>query len=250
LYFINDDCLIGNAGSSNIWRNCVVWKGYWGHAIIALTKVGEIPTLNCLWENNDIIGDDGSGAEPLIKFARPLNTDTNLAGSRQNMVIRNLRIEGRRAGPLVKIKASDHDVMTGFHFENISTTTTLASEGELRAEGTGTVGEVDFLNLHYAAKLVTNFAGTKISIAGNGNVATPQILNIPTPLLSMSLSGTSNALLNLSKGQPSYPYQIQTATNFSNWTTWQTLVPNTNGTGQLTYSNISGDSERFYRAIP
>jgi hypothetical protein len=249
LYFINDDCLIGNAGSSNIWRNCVVWKGYWGHAIIALTKVGENPTLNCLWENNDIIGDDGSGAEPLTKFARPLNADPALGGTRQNMVIRNLRIEGRRAGPLVKIKASDLDVIDGVHFENISTTTTLLSEGELRAEGTGTVGGVDFLNLHYAGKLVTNFVGTKISIVGT-NVATPQIVNIPTPLLSMSLSGSTNALLYLSKGQPSYPYQIQTSTTLSNWTTWQTLVPNTNGTGQLTYSNISGDSERFYRAIP
>ena len=197
LYFINDDCLIGNHGNNNTFRNCVIWRGFWGHAIIALTQAGSAATTNCLWDNNDIIGDDANLSAPLIHFHQPTSaTNNNVGGTRLNMVIRNLRIEGDRGGVLVKILADPGDVLDGFHFENISTTATLSSEGSLQSNSNGVVSGVDFLNLRYAGVLVTNFAGTKISIVGT-NVATPQILQIPNPPTNLTATAVSTNQIKL-----------------------------------------------------
>ncbi|MEI7731082.1 MAG: hypothetical protein WCO56_16010 [Verrucomicrobiota bacterium] len=160
LCFINDDCLIGNNGSNNTWRNCVVWKGNWGRPIISLlANRGTIQGF--LWEDIDIIGFDWK--EPVIKLTQ--NATQGNGGTMENYVIRNIRVESPRICPLIDIKANNFTIKN-ILLEKITTSTTVAEEGKITASGTGSVAGVEFRNLRLDSEWITNFGTAKISTNG------------------------------------------------------------------------------------
>ncbi len=157
LFFQNDDCLIGNSGNNNTWRNCVIWKGNYGRPIVSLVSK---TVANYLWENIDIIGFDGR--EPAVLLRNFRNQGT---ASIDGFVIRNVRVESPRICRLFSITAKNMNVKNVL-IENVSTETTIEEEGLITASDGGSVEGIKFSNLKLAGKPVASLNASKIKTSG------------------------------------------------------------------------------------
>jgi hypothetical protein len=191
LFFQNDDCLIGNYGVGNTWRNCVVWKGNYGRTIVSL-----VPSLgrNWLWENIDIIGFGSS--EPIILLQDLSNTGT---ATLDGFVIRNIRVESPRTAPLIKIVSlatTPAVTIKNILLENITTETTLASEGFIdvskSSSGTSSLVGIEFRDVYLAGTLATSLGTLKITTSGSVSNLTFTSTSAPT-LLNRAVRGSVGA---------------------------------------------------------
>jgi hypothetical protein len=123
-FFVNDDCLIGNNGDNNTWKDCTVWRGPWGHPIVSL--LSKRTSRNYLWENIDVISTEGKG--PIMTLKNYNFTAAAGAGSFSDFTVRNIRVEGPRVGPLIKIQASLCQIKD-YLVENVTTESRLTQEG-------------------------------------------------------------------------------------------------------------------------
>jgi hypothetical protein len=192
LFYQNDDCLIGNWGTGNTWRNCIVWNGVYGRAIVSL--VGST-ARTFLWENIDIIGE--STNNPVILLQNYGNTaPVTLDG----YVIRNVRVESPRTmAPFIKILSlatTPAITMKNILLENITTETTLPSEGLIdvskSSSGTSSVNGLEFRDVYIAGNLVTSLGTLKITSSGSVSNLTFTSTSAPT-LLNRAVRGTVGA---------------------------------------------------------
>jgi len=126
--FNNDDALILGSSTStdlqtgcdNLWSNCIVSPGMWGHPIVAFPNNRANRSDN-LWENIDIIGDFNSGA-PVIHIKGDYFKEKQLTGTMSNFTVRNVWVESPRTGPLFSLNTSSHPnyFVRNFKLENIS----------------------------------------------------------------------------------------------------------------------------------
>ncbi|MBN8219124.1 MAG: hypothetical protein J0L75_20965 [Spirochaetes bacterium] len=159
-FFVNDDCLIANGGSRNTWRRCTIWRSPWGHPIISLLTKRQ--SRDYLWEDIDVIATEGGG--PIITLKNYKNW--GVGGTLENFTVRDVRIEGPRVGPLLKIEAAACTVRR-FLLDRVRAETTLDREGLLAFPAEGADDTVEFRDVTLAGKLVTSLDETKMKTEGD-----------------------------------------------------------------------------------
>jgi hypothetical protein len=125
--FNNDDALIlgsstssdQQTGSDNLWSNCTVSPGNWGHPIVAFPN-NRVNRSDNLWDSIDIIGDFNSGV-PVIHIKGDYFKGSRV-GAMSNFTVRNVWVESPRTGPLFSLNTSSHPdyFVRNFKLENIS----------------------------------------------------------------------------------------------------------------------------------
>ena len=159
-FFINDDCLIANAGNSNVWRRCTIWRSPWGHPIISLLTKRQ--SHGYLWEDIDIFAEEGGGPVITLKNYKNWGKD----GTLTDFTVRNVWVESPRRGPLLKVEASACSI-NNFRLENVFTETTLPNEGLIALPEHGDRGTIVFENVKLAGKTLTSIADAKMTCTGD-----------------------------------------------------------------------------------
>jgi hypothetical protein len=173
--FNNDDALITNRGDNNTFRDCVVWKGNWGHCMISLADNSQ---NNLLWEDVDVIGDQ---AKLSFKVGKTFSIETALNNAttpatavKQNYTFRNIRIEGQmpdEAG-LVYMCAEGTAIIRNITFENVTSgmlrTAAANTEGTLEIKNPGaSIDGIHFKCVKMNETLVNSLAQAHIQAVGS-----------------------------------------------------------------------------------
>jgi len=163
--FNNDDALIVNLGSNNTFRDCVVWKGNWGRAMISIQKAQD----NNLWEDIDIIGNESSTS--ILKGKMIAIMEGTPGYNKTNHTFRDIRIEAPTTAGLIYIDA-DSMAVSNVGLENI-TAKTLHSylspnqgEGVISQSKIGTVYGIHFKCVNLGGVLVNSLADAHIITTG------------------------------------------------------------------------------------
>ncbi|MFZ4544296.1 MAG: T9SS type A sorting domain-containing protein [Saprospiraceae bacterium] len=163
--FNNDDALITNLGSNNTFRDCVVWKGNWGRAMISIQKAQD----NNLWEDIDIIGNE-SGTS-ILNGKMIAIFETTPGYNKTNYTFRNIRIEEPTKAGFIYINA-DSMTVSNIILENI-TSQTLHSygspnqgEGVISQSNIGVVNGIHFKCVNLGGTLINNLSDAHIVSKG------------------------------------------------------------------------------------
>ncbi|MBN1674129.1 MAG: fibronectin type III domain-containing protein [Kiritimatiellae bacterium] len=162
--FCNDDVLMASYGTGSRIRNCVVWKGPWGRPIGSLNG-GTSDQSDALWEDIDIIGDEGPVQDNSAMLASFRIHGSGERGYKKNFTFRNIRIETPRAAPLIYLNA-DGFLMEDFTFENITVENHVSYEGILKAGNGGMINGVHFKSITLGGKAVTSLSAAGIQKSG------------------------------------------------------------------------------------
>lgn len=167
--FNNDDALITNQKDNNTFRDCVVFKGPYGRPMITW---GDNSQSNLLWEDIDIIGNQSPMS---VLWAKMFSIITNATGKsiKQNITVRNVRIEGQiatKAG-FICIDANGTTAVKNVTFENITTellrTTAPNTEGTLVAAAGASIDGVHFKCVKMNNNLITSLEQAHIQPIGS-----------------------------------------------------------------------------------
>ncbi|MEI6076524.1 MAG: hypothetical protein WCS94_13160 [Verrucomicrobiota bacterium] len=164
--FNNDDSLISNRGDDNIFRDCVVWKGPWGHPMVSLNPSNQ---QNLLFEDIDIIADEQRNkfGTICITFGGGSVKTVHGSGTRQNYTYRNIRIEEPRTAILLKLDVGEGSRFENVRLENITAAGQLPFEGMLNASKGGVIDHISFKNVQLNGVVITNLAGANLTSQGN-----------------------------------------------------------------------------------
>jgi hypothetical protein len=167
--FNNDDALISNQRDNNTFRDCVVWKGNYGHCMISLNDNSQ---SNLLWEDIDIIGDEANLDFKVGKMMAITTRETGKA-TKQNFTFRNIRIEGQlpdKAG-LIYIAAKGSSVIKNVTFENITTellrTTADNTEGSINQTPGASIDGIHFKCLRMNGTLINSLEEAHVKVIGD-----------------------------------------------------------------------------------
>ena len=164
--FNNDDSLITNRGSDNVFRDCVVWKGPWGHPMVSLNPSNQ---ENILFEDIDIIADEQRNrfGTIAITFGGGSVKSVRGSGTRRNYTYRNIRIEEPRTATLLKLDVGEGSRFENVRFENITAAGLLPLEGTLSASKGGVIDRISFKNLRLNGGVITSLAEANLTSQGN-----------------------------------------------------------------------------------
>ncbi|MBN1670386.1 MAG: fibronectin type III domain-containing protein [Kiritimatiellae bacterium] len=162
--FNNDDTLASSWGSHTVIRKCVVWKGPYGRPITTLNG-GTANQTDCLFEDIDIIGDEGIVQERSAMIASYRIHGDGARGYKKNFTFRNIRIEEPRVAPLLFLHADGY-LIENFTFENISAEGQESWEGIVRTSNGGTINGLHFKSLSLGGKTISSLAAAHIQSSG------------------------------------------------------------------------------------
>ncbi len=162
--FNNDDSLITNRGDDNVFRDCVVWKGPWGHPMVSLNPISQ---NNILYEDIDIIADEQRNKFGTIAITFGGGSVKNVSGSgtRRNFTYRNIRVEEPRTAILLKLDVGAGSRIENLRMEDITAGGQLPSEGGLSAKG-GVIDQVSFKNVRLNGAVIDSLAGANLTQQG------------------------------------------------------------------------------------
>lgn len=172
--FNNDDALITNLGSNNTFRDCVVWKGNWGRAMISIQKAQD----NNLWEDIDIIGNE-SGTS-ILNGKMIAIFETTPGYNKTNHTFRNIRIEAPTNAGLIYINA-DSMTVSNIILENITSKIQHSylspnqGEGVISQSNIGTVNGIHFRCVNLGGVLINNL--TDAHIISSGTISNLDFVN-------------------------------------------------------------------------
>ncbi|MEI6077871.1 MAG: hypothetical protein WCS94_19985 [Verrucomicrobiota bacterium] len=163
--FNNDDSLITNKGDDNTFRDCVVWKGPWGHPMVSLNPINQ---QNILYEDIDIIADEQRNKFGTIAITFGGGSVKNVSGSgtRRNYTYRNIRIEEPRTAILLKLDVGAGSRFENVRLENIAAAGQLPFEGMLKASPGGVIDHVSFKNVRLNGIVIDSLAGANLTQQG------------------------------------------------------------------------------------
>ena len=167
--FNNDDALITNKGDNNFFRDCVVFKGPYGRPMISF---GDNSQNNLLWDNIDIIGNETAVG---VLWGKMFTIATSATGAsvKQNLVIKNIRIEGQLANKagFICIDANGTTTVRNVLFENITTellrTTAINLEGSLIEAPGATIDGVTFKGVNMNGTIISSLTQGAIQAVGS-----------------------------------------------------------------------------------
>jgi hypothetical protein len=165
--FNNDDALISNQRNDNTFRDCIIWKGRYGRGMVSLSNNSQ---SNVLWEDIDVIGNESAIENLKGKMIAIIETK---AGTKQNFIFRNIRIEGQvatKAG-LICIDSQGSSVIKNINLENITAellrTLTDNAEGTINQSETGSIDGVHFRCVKMNGTLVNSLEDAHIKVIGD-----------------------------------------------------------------------------------
>ncbi|MEI7807491.1 MAG: hypothetical protein WCJ07_03290 [Verrucomicrobiota bacterium] len=164
-FFNNDDSLITNKGDDNTFRDCVVWKGPWGHPMVSLNPINQ---QNILYEDIDIIADEQRnkfGTIAITFGGGSVKTVTG-SGTRRNYIYRNIRIEEPRTAILLKLDVGAGSRFENVRLENITAAGLLPFEGIMSASKGGVIDHVSFKNVRLNGVVIDSLAGANLTQQG------------------------------------------------------------------------------------
>ena len=163
--FNNDDSLITNRGSDNVFRDCVVWKGPWGHPMVSLNPIDQD---NILYEDIDVIADEQRNKFGTIAITFSGGSVKNVSGSgtRRNYTYRNIRIEEDRTAMLLKLDVGAGSRLENVRLENVSAPNLLTKEGILSAPNGGVIDNVIFKNVRLNGTVIDSLAHANLQQQG------------------------------------------------------------------------------------
>jgi len=163
--FNNDDSLITNRGDDNTFRDCVVWKGPWGHPMVSLNPSRQ---ENILYEDIDIIADEQRNKFGTIAITFGGGSVKNISGcgTRRNYTYRNIRIEEPRTAILLKLDVGAGSRLENVRLENITAAGRLPFEGVLSAAQGGVLDQVSFKNVRLKGGVIDSLAGANLTQQG------------------------------------------------------------------------------------
>ena len=163
--FNNDDSLISNKGDDNTFRDCVVWKGPWGHPMVSLNPSNQ---KDMLFEDIDIIADEQRNkyGTIAITFGGGSVKTVHGSGTRQNYTYRNIRIEEPRTAIQLKLDVGEGSRFENVRLENITAAGQLPFEGMLNASNGGVIDHISFKNVQLNGVVITNLAGANLTSQG------------------------------------------------------------------------------------
>jgi len=162
--FTNDDVLMTSYGANSVIRNCVVWKGPYGRPMGSLNG-GDDVNADCLWEDIDVIGDEGIVQNSSAMIACFRIHGSGVRGPKRNFIFRDIRIEEPRRAPLLYFNADSFE-MENITLENITAEGHKDYEGLVRAGGTGWVDGVHFKSVVLGGEVIASLADAHISVSG------------------------------------------------------------------------------------
>jgi hypothetical protein len=167
--FNNDDALISNQRDDNTFRDCIVWKGNYGHCMISLNDNSQ---RNLLWEDIDIIGDEAN-LDFRVGKTMCITTRDNSKAVKENFTFRNIRIEGQlpdKAG-IIYLTAKGSAVIKNVTFENITTellrTSGDETEGSINQSTEASIDGVHFKGLFMNGKLINSLEEAHVKVIGD-----------------------------------------------------------------------------------